>query len=369
MTIKVLIIDDSPVMRLMLREIIDDAPDLKVVGTAGDPIEAREQIKALEPDVLTLDVEMPKMNGIEFLRRLMKLRPMPVVMISTLTEKGSLTTLEALELGAVDFVPKPAGHSLEALKQSAEDIRDKIRGAYSARVKTLRSAAPAAPAAPAAAKAEAARPALAVLAAPRFDPARLVAIGASTGGTEAIKDVLCRFPAEMPGIVIVQHMPETFTGSFARRLDGLCRVRVKEAEHGERIQAGTAYLAPGHSHLSVRKTGGFYIAELSRGEPVNRHRPAVDVLFDSVAAAAGQHAVGVMLTGMGKDGARGMLAMHRAGAWNIAQDQATCVVYGMPREAVAVGAVDEVLPLSDIAGRVVARLAAAERPALRSSSA
>jgi len=363
MTIKVLIVDDSPVMRLMLREIIDGAPDLKVVGTAGDPIEARELIKALEPDVLTLDVEMPKMNGIEFLRRLMKLRPMPVVMISTLTEKGSLTTLEALELGAVDFVPKPAGHSLEALRQSAEDIRDKIRAAHGARVKTLRAAPPAAPSA----RTEPSRPAPAVLAAPHFDPSRLVAIGASTGGTEAIKEVLTRFPAEMPGIVIVQHMPETFTGSFAKRLDGLCRVRVKEAEHNERIQAGTAYLAPGHSHLSVRKTGGFYVAELSRSEPVNRHRPAVDVLFDSVAVAAGHQAVGVILTGMGKDGARGMLAMHRAGAWNIAQDQTSCIVYGMPREAVAVGGVDEVLPLPEIAGRVVARLAAAERPALRSS--
>lgn len=359
MTIKVLIVDDSPVMRLMLREIIDGAPDLRVVGTAADPIEAREQIKALEPDVLTLDVEMPKMNGVEFLRRLMKLRPMPVVMISTLTEKGSQTTLEALELGAVDFVPKPAGHSLDALKQSAEDIREKIRGAYGARVRALRPEPPPQPA----------RPAALAPVAPRLDPNRLVAIGASTGGTEAIKEVLTRFPAEMPGIVIVQHMPETFTGSFARRLDGLCRLRVKEAEPGERIQPGTAYLAPGHSHLSVRKSGGVYIVELSRGEPVNRHRPSVDVLFDSVAAAAAHHAVGVILTGMGKDGARGMLAMRGAGAWTIAQDQATCVVYGMPREAVAVGAVDEVLPLPDIAGRVVTRLAAGERPALRSSRA
>ncbi|CAG0945948.1 Protein-glutamate methylesterase/protein-glutamine glutaminase [Gammaproteobacteria bacterium] len=357
MAIRVLIIDDSPVMRLLLREIIDGAPDMKVAGTAADPIEARELIKALEPDVLTLDVEMPKMNGVEFLRRLMKLRPMPVVMISTLTEQGSQTTLEALELGAVDFVPKPAGHSLEALKQSAEEIRDKIRGAHGARVRTLRAEAP--PSAP---------PASSALAAPRFDPRRLVAIGASTGGTEAIKEVLTRFPAEMPGIVIVQHMPETFTGSFARRLDGLCRIRVKEAGDGERILPGTAYLAPGHSHLSVRKSGGLYVAELSRGEPVNRHRPSVDVLFDSVAAVAAQHAVGVILTGMGKDGARGLLAMHRVGAWNIAQDQASCIVYGMPREAVAIGAADEVLPLPDIAGRVVARLAS-ERPALRSSRA
>jgi two-component system chemotaxis response regulator CheB len=294
----------------------------------------------------------------------MKLRPMPVVMISTLTEQGSQTTLEALELGAVDFVPKPAGSSMEALLQGAEDIRDKIRGAHGARVRALRSEAP--PSAPA----KSAQPAKApppVLAAPRFDPGRLVAIGASTGGTEAIKEVLVRFPAEMPGIVIVQHMPETFTGSFARRLDSLCRIRVKEAEHDERILPGTAYLAPGHSHLSVRRIGGVYMTELSRGEPVNRHRPAVDVLFNSVAAVAGAHAVGVLLTGMGKDGARGMLEMRRAGAWNIAQDQASCVVYGMPREAVALGAADEVLPLTDIAARVVARLSAAERPALRSS--
>ena len=361
MTIKVLIVDDSAVMRLMLREIIDGAPDLKVVGTAADPIEAREQIKALSPDVLTLDVEMPKMNGVEFLRRLMKLRPMPVVMISTLTEKGSQTTLEALELGAVDFVPKPAGHSPEALQQSAEEIRDKIRGAHSARVRALRpEPSP---------QTQSTRPAASPLAAPRYDPGRLVAIGASTGGTEAIKEVLTRFPAEMPGIVIVQHMPEMFTGSFAKRLDGLCRFRVKEAEQGERIQPGTAYLAPGHSHLSVRRAGGLYLAELSRAEPVNRHRPSVDVLFASVAAAVAHHAVGVLLTGMGKDGARGMLEMHHAGVWNIAQDQATCVVYGMPREASAVGAVDEVLPLADIAARVVARLSAAERPVPRSSRA
>ena len=354
MTIKVLIVEDSSVMRLVLREIVDGAPDLRVAGTAADSVEALALIGALNPDVLTLDVEMPKMNGLDFLRQLMKTAPMPVVMVSATTEGGSRAALEALELGAVDVVPKPAGNALHAFKRNAEEIRDKIRAAHGARARFRRPAAAAA----ASALPEEASPAL-----QRVDPARLVAIGASTGGTEAIREVLTRLPAAMPGIVIVQHMPETFTASFAKRLDGLCRVRVKEAEHNERILPGTAYLAPGHSHLIVRRSGGGYYAELSRGEPVNRHRPSVDVLFDSVAAAAGGQAIGVMLTGMGKDGARGMLAMHRAGAWNIAQDQASCVVYGMPREAVALGATDESLPLGEIAGRVVARLGVQGRPA------
>jgi two-component system chemotaxis response regulator CheB len=345
LAIKVLIVDDSALMRSLLTEIIGDAPDLEVVGSAPDPIAAREMIKALNPDVLTLDVEMPKMDGIEFLRRLMSLRPMPVVMISTLTERGSEVTLRALETGAVDFVPKPRAENLGALHGYADEIRDKIRAAHGAHLRRR----PTAPAAPRSAPLPAGVPGRAL-------SERLIAIGASTGGTEAIKEVLTRLPAEMPGIVMVQHMPETFTPSFAKRLDSLSALRVVEAQGGERIQPGHAYLAPGHSHMRIKKSGNGWVTELSQSEPVNRHRPAVDVLFESVAREAGRNAIGVILTGMGKDGAQGMLAMRQAGAWNIGQDQDSCVVYGMPREAARLGAVDEVAPLNDVAGRILARL-------------
>ncbi len=347
MTIKVLIIDDSALMRAVLTEIINGAADLNVVGAAPDPIAAREMIKALNPDVLTLDVEMPKMNGLEFLERLMKLRPMPVVMISTLTKGGSEVTLQALELGAVDFIAKPRIENAALLNTYSEEIRDKIRSAYGARLSsTPRQKPPVAP-----------RPLQAPLSSARLE-GKLIAIGASTGGTEAIKAVLCDLPAEVPGIVIVQHMPEAFTGSFAARLDSFARVRVIESKGGERILPGHAYLAPGHSHLLVKKTAGGYVTELSQADPVNRHRPSVDVLFHSVAAIAKSNAIGVILTGMGKDGALGMLEMHQAGAWNIGQDQDSCVVYGMPREAAQVGALDEVASLSSVADRVMARLRA-----------
>ena len=345
MAIKVLVIDDSALMRALLTEIINGAADLHVVGAAPDPIVAREMIKELGPDVLTLDVEMPKMNGLEFLERLMKLRPMPVVMISTLTKAGSEVTLKALELGAVDFIPKPRVESAALLATYSDEIRDKIRAAFGARLhfapKPKTPVAPRLPSLPLSS---------------RVLETKLIAIGASTGGTEAIKAVLVDLPAEVPGIVIVQHMPEAFTGSFANRLDSLSRVKVIESKGGERIQPGHAYLAPGHSHLLVKKSGGGYVTELSKEEPVNRHRPSVDVLFHSVAAVAGNHAVGVMLTGMGKDGAQGMLAMHQAGAWNIGQDQESCVVYGMPREAAQVGALDEVAALGHVAERILARL-------------
>lgn len=345
MTIKVLIVDDSLLMRSLLTEIIGEAPDLQVVGSAPDPLAAREMIKALNPDVLTLDVEMPRMDGLEFLRRLMSLRPMPVVMISTLTERGSEVTLRALEIGAVDFVPKPHAENISALRDYADEIRDKIRAAYGARLRRR-------PAAQVAPKAVPPSPGLPS----RVLNEKLIAIGASTGGTEAIKEVLLRLPAEVPGIVMVQHMPETFTPSFARRLDSLGAIRVVEAKGGERIQPGHAYLAPGHSHMTVKRSGNGWVTELSQSEPVNRHRPAVDVLFESVAREVGRNAIGVILTGMGKDGAQGMLAMRQAGAWNIGQDQESCVVYGMPREAARVGAIDEVASLNDIADRILARL-------------
>lgn len=347
MPIRVLVIDDSALMRALLTEIIDGAPDLEVVGAAPDPIAAREMIKALNPDVLTLDIEMPRMNGLEFLDRLMRLRPMPVIMISVLTRAGSEAALRALELGAVDFVAKPTAESVSMLEDYAEDIRDKIRGASGAHLKSAaRIAVPPAP----------------TVAPPRGGfAARLlgeavVAIGASTGGTEAIKEVLASLPAEMPPIVMVQHMPEAYTPSFARRLDSLSKLTVIEARGGERLQPGMAYLAPGHSHLRVRKSGGGLVLQLSREEPVNRHRPSADVLFQSVADQVGQHGLGVILTGMGKDGAQGLLAMRQAGAWTIGQDQASCVVYGMPREAAEIGALDEIAGLGEISGRIMARL-------------
>ena len=348
MAIKVLVVDDSALMRALLTEIINGAPDLEVVGSAPDPIAAREMIKALNPDVLTLDVEMPRMDGLEFLERLMKLRPMPVIMISALTGRGSEVTLKALELGAVDFVTKPRAESVGLLKEYAEDICDKIRIAKTARLKAVPSRvvpreAPALESAP-------------ISFSQRLLGERVIAIGASTGGTEAIKEVLTALPAMMPPIVIVQHMPETFTASFAKRLDSLSQLGVIESKGGERLMPGMAYLAPGHSHLSIRKAAGGYVTELSQSEPVNRHRPAVDVLFNSVAEQVRGNALGIILTGMGKDGAMGMLAMRTAGAWNIGQDQASCVVYGMPREAAQVGAIDEAVSLCAVAPRLLAKL-------------
>lgn len=350
MAIKVLIIDDSALMRALLTEIIGGAPDLEVVGSAPDPIAAREMVKALAPDVLTLDVEMPKMDGLEFLSRLMKLRPMPVVMISSLTARGSEVTLQALELGAVDFIAKPRAESISQLQGYAEEIRDKIRAAKSAHLRRPQTASPAAAVTPA--RTEAAAPGISS----RALTEKLIAIGASTGGTEAIKEVLVRLPAEVPGIVIVQHMPESFTPSFAKRLDSLGALRVVESRGGERIQPGHAYLAPGHSHLRVKKSGCGWVTELDSGAPVNRHRPSVDVLFHSVAREVGRNALGVILTGMGKDGAQGLLAMRQAGAATIGQDQESCVVYGMPREAAQVGAVEEVASLNNVAARILARL-------------
>lgn len=353
---RVLIVDDSPLMRRILADIINGADDLRVVGTAADPIAAHEMIRSLDPDVLTLDVQMPKMDGLEFLRRLMRFRPMPVVMVSAFTRRDSEQTLKALELGAVDFVSKPGPGPRAAGADFAFELREKIRNARACRA-ALSARGAAGRRAPAPPVVAAARPGW------RPAPEDLIVIGASTGGTEALKEVLIALPENTPGILIVQHMPPAFTGSFARRLDGLCRIRVREAGQAEPVLPGTAYVAPGHSHLLLRRSGAGYQTELSQAEPVNRHRPSVDVLFRSAAAVAGRHAIGVLLTGMGKDGAAGMLELKRAGAWNIAQDQESCVVYGMPREAVALRAVDEILPLGEIGARLMARLYAAERGA------
>lgn len=363
MAIKVLIVDDSALMRSMLSEVINSAPDLDVVGVAPDPIVAREMIKTLNPDVLTLDIEMPRMDGLDFLARLMRLRPMPVVMISSLTQRGSEATLHALELGAVDFVRKPTFDSPTGIESYRVEICEKVRAAYGARLHVpLNTGNPVKPVQTETfGGASSHLPGLPE----RVLREKLVLIGASTGGTEAIKEVLCSMPKQMPAVLLVQHMPEMFTASFAKRLDGLCALRVKEAEHGEKVEPGTAYLAPGHSHLSVRRVVGGYVCELAQSEPVNRHRPAVDVLFQSAAKQVGASALGVILTGMGKDGAQGLLAMKQAGAWTIGQDQESCVVYGMPREAAAIGALEEVAPLREIGQRVIARLRAVERGGLR----
>lgn len=343
--IKVLVIDDSALIRSVMREIINSQPDMEVVGQAPDPIVARELIKQLNPDVLTLDVEMPRMNGLEFLEKLMRLRPTPVVMVSTLTELGSDATLKALELGAVDFISKPKLGVRDSMNELAEEVGDKIRAAARARIRRhALNTSPAAVPKP--------------LAGHFLNTTeKIIFIGSSTGGTEALKEVLTRLPANSPAVLVTQHMPEAFTKSFAQRLNSLSALTVKEAEHNERVVPGHAYIAPGHSHLLVKKSGAYYYTELSRSEPVNRHRPSVDVLFTSAAEVAGPNAVGVMLTGMGKDGAQGMLAMRQAGAYNIAQDETSCVVFGMPKAAIEVGAVHEVTPLAEVAGRVLGRLA------------
>ncbi|WP_307694696.1 protein-glutamate methylesterase/protein-glutamine glutaminase [Variovorax boronicumulans] len=347
--IKVLCVDDSALIRSVMSEIINSQSDMTVVGTAADPLVARDLIKVTNPDVLTLDVEMPRMDGLEFLEKLMRLRPMPVVMVSSLTERGSEIALRALELGAIDFVTKPRLGVRDGLLNYTELIAGKIRTAASARL------LPARPAATATRPAHEAAPE-ALLRSPLLSTEKLLIIGASTGGTEAIREVLQPLPPDAPAVLIAQHMPAGFTRSFAQRLDGLCRIRVKEAEQGERVLPGHAYIAPGGFHLSLARSGANYVAHLDQEPPVNRHRPSIDVLFDSAAKHAGKNAIGIILTGMGKDGAEGLLRMRRAGAHTLAQDEASCVVFGMPREAVALGAVDEVSPLNEISRRVMAHL-------------
>jgi len=355
--ISVVVIDDSALIRKILTEIINGEPDMHVAGAAPDPLVAREMIRSLNPDVLTLDVEMPKMDGLDFLERLMRLRPMPVLMVSTLTEKSSDVTLRALELGAVDFVTKPKVDISSGMKDYAAHIVEKIRMVAQARIRK-QLPLPVAPRL----TADAVLPALSNRIA---STEKLIIIGASTGGTEAIKEVLIRMPPDCPGILITQHMPEAFTKSFADRLNNLCRISVKEAEDGERILPGHAYVAPGHSHLLLKRSGANYMTELSQAPAVNRHRPSVDVLFRSAANYAGKNAIGVILTGMGKDGAAGMLEMKKAGAYNLAQDEATCVVFGMPKEAIAAGAVDETAPLHELAKRVLSHVTSLGPQAVR----
>ena len=354
MKIKVLIVDDSALIRSVMTEIISSQPDMEVVGVAPDPLVARELIKQTNPDVLTLDVEMPKMDGLDFLEKLMRLRPMPVVMVSSLTERGSEITMRALELGAVDFVTKPKISIQSGMREYTELISDKIRAAARARIRPRTLAPASAPGGP-----------LPALRNPLTSSEKLIIIGASTGGTEAIREFLMQMPSDCPGILIAQHMPEGFTTSFARRLDSLCRISVCEAAGEERVLPGHAYIAPGHSHLLLVRSGANYVTRIEQSPPVNRHRPSVDVLFRSAALAAGKNAVGVILTGMGKDGAAGMLEMKTAGAYNFAQDEASCVVFGMPREAIALGAAHEIAPLNALPGMVLGYLATQGSRALR----
>ena len=336
--IRVLVVDDSALMRKLLSEFLGSDPALEVIGTAPDPLIARDRIKQLSPDVLTLDVEMPRMDGLTALENLMRLRPMPVVMVSSLTERGAETTLQALELGAVDFVTKPKLDLEAGIRQYADELIAKIKAAARARVRTIQRRTPA----------QAPPPRL------LRTTERIVAIGASTGGTEAIREVLERMPADAPAILIAQHIPAAFSAPFAARMDRVSAMRVAEASDGQQIVPGHAYIAPGDWHLELARDGARYVCRLSQSAPENRHRPSVDVLFRSVARHAGVNAVGAILTGMGEDGARGLLDMRQAGARVLAQDEASSVVWGMPGAAVRLGAVEQVLPLPDIAAKLLA---------------
>jgi two-component system, chemotaxis family, protein-glutamate methylesterase/glutaminase len=355
---RVLVIDDSALVRGLLTAIINAQTDMQCVGAAGDPLIAREMIRNLNPDVLTLDIEMPNMDGIEFLSRLMRLRPMPVVMVSTLTERNADATLRALELGAVDFVAKPKIGIADGLKSLAQDITDKVRIAARSTVRRAPptgSAATAAPNSPRPVQTPSHAP-TSITAPHRLSTEKVVFIGASTGGTEATREVLMQLPHDFPAVMITQHMPAGFTRSYAARLDSLCQIRVAEARDGERVLPGHAYIAPGGMHLSVARSGANYIAHVQAGDPVNRHMPSVEVLFNSAAHVVGPNALAVMLTGMGGDGAKAMRTMRDAGSFNLVQDEHSCVVFGMPREAIAAGAAHEVLPLSQIATRLMTAL-------------
>lgn len=347
--IKVLVIDDSALMRKVLTELLGGDPDIEVVGAAADPLVAREMIKELDPDVLTLDIEMPHLDGLVFLERLMRLRPMPVVMVSSLTQKDADITLQALEMGAVDFIAKPALDIAEGFTAMQQEVAAKVKAAARTIVHGRHAAPPRAP-----------RP-------PRANSAfrgsnRIVAIGASTGGVAALREVLAALPANGPPILIAQHMPPGFTRLFAKRLDGLCAMRVSEAADAARIIPGHVYIAPGDRHLTLIKSGGFYQCRVSGGPLVNGHMPSVDVLFDSCAAEAGADAVGLLMTGMGRDGAEGLARMRAAGAATACQDEATSLIYGMPKAAMAIGAAERQVSLDAIPAYILEQTRAGQRP-------
>lgn len=357
--IRVLIVDDSALIRKLLTEIFNSSADIEVVGVAEDPFVARDLIKLLNPDVLTLDVEMPRMDGITFLRNLMRLRPMPVVMISTLTEKSADVTLNALALGAVDFIAKPKVNIAKTLTDYAEELINKVKMAAKARIQESNDHAAAAgkPGSATGADIKVKHSVDVIL---KADPIKkqpdtrdkIIAIGASTGGTEAIKTVVKDLPADMPAVLITQHLPVAFSQSFARHVDLVSKMSACIAQHGQPVQAGHIYIAPGDKHMMLARDGSKYMIQLHDGLPVNRHKPAVDVLFRSVAQCAGANAIGVILTGMGTDGAQGMKEMHEAGAKTIIQDEQTSVVWGMPGEAYKLGCADYIKPITEVAHQV-----------------
>lgn len=329
MTIKVLVVDDSALIRSLLAEIIKQAPELELVGAAPDAYVAKDMVKELNPDVITLDIEMPKVDGLTFLDRLMKARPTPVLMISTLTEQGADATIRSLELGAIDFIPKPKLNVAKGLSEYQQEIVSKIKVAAKSKPKKRSEGLSRAKAIPLSYK----------------GTETIVGIGASTGGTEAIRQVLQQLSPAFPATVITQHMPPTFTKSFAARLDSLCDMRVKEAEDGERILPGSAYIAPGDKHLTIVKSGADYRIRLDDGPLVSGHKPSVDVMFDSLAKVVGNNTIATILTGMGKDGAKGMVNLKSTGAITMAQDEASCVVYGMPKAAVDMGGTEDTYSL------------------------
>jgi len=347
--IRVMIVDDSAVVRQVLTAALEKDPGIEVIGTASDPIFALEKMQRDWPDVITLDVEMPRMDGITFLKKLMAERPTPVVICSTLTGKGTETSMQALAAGAVTIVTKPTSGLKQYLQDASEDLANAVKAAAKSNVRRL---VPVNHAPKLSADAILPPPAHAM--AQTTD--MVVAVGTSTGGTQALEAVLTRLPRVTPGIVIVQHMPEKFTEAFANRLDGLCQIEVREAKNGDRVMPGRALIAPGGRHMLLRRSGAQYHVEIMDGPLVSRHRPSVDVLFRSVAQCAGKNALGIIMTGMGDDGAHGLKEMHTAGAKTIAQDEESCVVYGMPKEAVKLNAVDRIMPLDEIAGAMLAVL-------------
>jgi two-component system chemotaxis response regulator CheB len=358
--IRVMVVDDSALVRQILCDVLSSDPAIEVVATAGDAHIAREKIKKFNPDVLTLDVEMPKMDGLTFLANLMRLRPMPVVMVSSLTERGADITFDALAMGAVDYLPKPRVDIAATLQDYGDELIAKIKTAANANIRALDSRRVAT------LRTRTDSRAAATGELPQAQPRRMrttdhiIAIGASTGGTEAIKEVLCNLPPDSPGIVIAQHIPPAFSTSFARRMNDVSPLTVCEAKDGQQVLAGHVYIAPGDYHLRLVRDGARYVCRVEQDAPVNRHRPSVDVLFRSVAQNAGQNAVGVLLTGMGRDGARGLKAMREAGASTMAQDEHTSVVWGMPGEAVSIGATEDIQPIEAIAPRLVALAKAME---------
>jgi len=345
--IRVLVIDDSAFTRQVLKTLLESDPGIEVVGVAADPIVAWDKIERLRPEVLTLDVEMPRMDGLSFLAQLMRQRPLPVVMVSSLTEAGCATTMRALELGAVDFVSKPRSDIRERLPEIAQELVDKIKIAARARLRRSRGTFQGGTPMPGPLRTPVVRP---------WENRPVVAVGASTGGTEAIRELLSDLPADFPGVVIVQHMPPKFTRAFAERLNGLCQVRVKEAEDGDPVLLGHVLIAPGDYHMQLTRDATGYRVRIDQAPPVNRHRPSVDVLFNSCATAAGPNAIGILLTGMGEDGARGLLQRRSAGGQTLAQDEASCVVFGMPKAAIDMGAAERVLPLAQLYHAALAAL-------------